>query len=88
MFFCDLNEFEDEYRFIMMCLQYCDIRIRYIKKYYYTRTRPSMLKLVHLFQNGNLTHVKMSLDMLLKHLRNSLVNKNKYMKCEILFVLI
>ena len=41
--FCDLNELEDEYHFILICPQYCDIKIRYIKKYYYTR--PTMLKL-------------------------------------------
>ena len=45
--FCDLNELEDEYHYILICPQYFDLRIRYIKNYYYTR--PSMLKLVQLF---------------------------------------
>ena len=72
----DLNEMEDEYHFILICPQYCDIRIRYIKKYYYTR--PSMLKLVQLFQNDNLTHVKNFARYVIEVFkkRNSLVNAN------------
>ena len=52
------------YHFILICPQYYDLRIRFIKKYYYIR--PSMLKLVKLFQNQNLIHVNFLLDMLLK----------------------
>ena len=74
--FCELNELEDEYHFILICPQYFDLRIRYIKKYYYTR--PSMLKLVQLFQKDNLTHLKNFARYVIeafKH-RNSLANVN------------
>ena len=49
--FCDLDEVEDEYHFNLIRPQYCDVWKTYIKKYYYIR--PSMFKLVQLFQNDN-----------------------------------
>ena len=74
--FCDLNELEDEYHFILICPQDCDVRNRHIKKYYYTR--PSMLKLVQLFKNDKLTHVKNFARYVIEAFkkRNSLVNAN------------
>ena len=77
IYFSDLDELEDEYHFILICPQYGDIRTKYIKKY--------IFKLVHLFQNDNLTHIKNLARYIIetfKH-KNSLVTKCKYLtrKC-------
>ena len=49
---CNLNDIEDEFHFILKCPFYHDIRIKYIKKYYYNR--PSVWKLVQLLSVQNL----------------------------------
>ena len=41
---CNFNDIEDEFHFILKCPFYHDLRIKYIKKYYYNR--PSVWKLV------------------------------------------
>lgn len=46
---CDHGEIEDEYHFILCCPFYIDIRLKFIKPYYYRR--PSMLKLVQLLSS-------------------------------------
>ena len=42
---------EDEYHFILVCPVYANFRRKYIKEYYYKR--PSMFKLVQLFNTEN-----------------------------------
>ena len=44
---CNLQDIEDEYHFILICPVYRDLRIQYIKSYYFRH--PSMYKLVCLF---------------------------------------
>ena len=44
---CDLQDIEDEYHFILVCPVYHDLRVKYIKPYYFRR--PSMYKLIGLF---------------------------------------
>ena len=43
---CDSEDIEDEYHVTLVCQQFKNIRIKYIKKYYYAR--PSMLKFIEL----------------------------------------
>ena len=49
---CNTAEIEDEYHFILVCKQYSDIIIKYIKKYYYNN--PSMFKLSKLLDSKNI----------------------------------
>ena len=44
------NVLEDEYHFVCECVLYTDIRRKYIKKYFWNR--PSMQKLISLFNSG------------------------------------
>ena len=44
---CNMNDIEDEYHFIFICPLYYDIRLKYIKPYYFRY--PSMLKLIQIF---------------------------------------
>ena len=48
---CNLNEFEDEFHFILKCPYYNDIRLQYIKPYFYNR--PSVHKLTKLLGSNN-----------------------------------
>ena len=48
---CDINEIEDEFHFVLKCKVFKELRIRYIKKYYYTHT--SMYKFIELLQSKN-----------------------------------
>lgn len=48
---CNENEVEDEFHFILVCNKYKQTRNTYIKKFYYER--PSMQKLVQLFQSNS-----------------------------------
>ena len=43
---CNLNDLEDEFHFILICPYYNDIRLQYIKPYFYNR--PSVHKLTKL----------------------------------------
>ena len=74
--FCNLNDIEDEYHFILICPPYNDIRKIHIKQYNYTR--PNMYKLVQLFQNDNITSLKNLARYIIQVLkcRNSIVNNN------------
>ena len=49
---CDSNSIEDEYHFILECVKYKDIRIKYIKSYYWRR--PSVYKLIQLLSVHNI----------------------------------
>ena len=49
--FCNMNEIEDEYHFILICPLYKDIRSACIKKYYWKHA--SMFKLVQLMSLKN-----------------------------------
>ena len=50
------NKIEDEYHFILECINYTALRKIYIKKYYWSS--PSMFKLTQLFENKNKTIIK------------------------------
>lgn len=48
---CHKNQIEDEFHFILECSEFRDLRHQYIKRYFYTR--PSMAKLLDLFNSNN-----------------------------------
>ena len=48
---CNLGDVEDEFHFIFVCSFYNDLRLKYIKKYYYKS--PSVYKLVQLLSVNN-----------------------------------
>ena len=50
--YCDLNEIEDEFHFILMCPKYVDLRNKYINKYY--TNRPNMFKFINLLNSVNI----------------------------------
>ena len=49
--FCNTGEIEDEFHFILKCPLYHNLRIQYIKPYYYRRA--SVFKLVQLLSVQN-----------------------------------
>ena len=49
---CSLDDVEDEYHFILVCPRFNDLRQIYIRRYYHRR--PSVYKLIELFQSHNL----------------------------------
>ena len=46
---------EDEFHFILVCPKYNDYRLRFLKKYYWEK--PSMFKLLQLFNSENFTEL-------------------------------
>ena len=52
---CNLNDIEDEFHFILKCPFYKDLRILYIKRFYYNK--PSVFKLVKLLSINNVTEL-------------------------------
>ena len=70
---CDRRDIEDEYHFILICPLYRDIRLKYIKTYYYKR--PSMLKLVQLLSVQNVK----SLNNLAKYLNCATKRRDQLM---------
>ena len=50
--FCNLDEEEDEYHFILVCPLYNNLRKTYFRKYFYIR--PSVYKLTKLLNSSNL----------------------------------
>ena len=44
-------EIEDEFHFILVCFHYQNLRVKFLKKYYYVR--PSVYKLIQLFSTQN-----------------------------------
>ena len=49
--FCDMNDLEDEYHFVLVCPLYADLRQKYIKKYFYKK--PSVHKFIELMSTKN-----------------------------------
>lgn len=49
--YCNTQDLEDEYHFILICPCYNNIRKKYIKRYYYIN--PSVIKLVELLNSKN-----------------------------------
>ena len=49
--FCSLNDIEDEFHFILVCPLYGNLRVMYLKRYYYIN--PSMFKLVQILSVKN-----------------------------------
>jgi len=52
---CDLNDIEDELHFILKCPRYKDLRLKYLKKYYFDN--PSVFKLIKLLNSKNITEI-------------------------------
>ena len=48
--FCDSQEVEDEFHFVLTCNRYTDLRKRFLQKYYYNR--PNMHKFILLLQSS------------------------------------
>ena len=49
--FCNLNDIEDEFHFVLKCPVYADLRRQYLPRYYYTHT--SIFKYINLLQTEN-----------------------------------
>ncbi|XP_033745472.1 uncharacterized protein LOC117330985 [Pecten maximus] len=49
---CNNNDIEDEMHFILLCPAYVELRMRFLKKYYYKH--PSVFKLIELFSYKNI----------------------------------
>ena len=49
--YCDINEIEDEFHFVIVCPKYTYLRNKYITKYYING--PSMFKFVQLLNSTN-----------------------------------
>ena len=49
--YCNTNDLEDEFHFILICPCYSVIRKKYIHKYFYQH--PSMFKFIELLKSGN-----------------------------------
>ena len=49
--FCDMNDLEDEYHFVLVCPLYADLRQKYIKKYFYKKR--SVHKFIELMSTKN-----------------------------------
>ena len=64
--FCTTNDIEDEFHFILVCPLYRNLRVMYIKRYYYVN--PSMFKLVQLLSTKN----KKMLSNLARYLINAM----------------
>ena len=54
--YCICQVLDDEYHFLFKCQLLQDLRVKYIKRYYYTR--PNMDKLLHVLSNENKTHIR------------------------------
>ena len=48
---CDINEIEDEFHFVLKCKTYNELRVKFIKRYFYVHT--SMFKFLELLQSNN-----------------------------------
>ena len=53
--YCNTNDLEDEFHFILICSCYSDIRKKYIRKYFYQN--PSMYKFIELLKSDNRTNI-------------------------------
>lgn len=57
--YCNSNDVEDEYHFVLVCDFYTELRKLYIKKYYYAR--PNMAKFITLLNSGSIFTLKKKL---------------------------
>ena len=48
---CNMNEIGDEFHYLYKCIHFNDVRLKYLKRYYYTH--PSMEKTEQLFNIKN-----------------------------------
>ena len=71
---CDRNEIEDVFHFILICPKYTHIRNQHLKRYYHQR--PSMFKLVQLFNDDSLSNLKKLVKYIIEafQTRKSLLN--------------
>ena len=53
---CNMNSTEDEFHFVLQCKCYSDLRMRYIKPYYYRRS--SSFKFVELLSTNNVKDLR------------------------------
>ena len=71
--YCDKNEIEDEFHFVINCKRYKNIRVKYLNPFYYVR--PSMFKFISLLKSVDeqiffnlakyikeATHIRLSCD--------------------------
>jgi hypothetical protein len=49
--YCNTTDFDDEFHFVLKCNFVSDLRIKYVKKYYYIK--PSSFKLIQLLSTQN-----------------------------------
>ena len=70
--FCNLQDIEDEYHFLLICPLYIELRIKFINDYYWKS--PSMYKCINLLKVENLSVLKNVAQYILKafELRKSL----------------
>lgn len=54
--YCNSNDVEDEYHFVLVCDFYTELRKLYIKKYYHVR--PNMAKFITLLNSGSIITLK------------------------------
>ena len=69
--FCNNNEIEDEYHFILECNMYLTIRRKYISRYYYVR--PNMYKFCQLLKSTS----KRTLFYLAKYIKEAFDIRNE-----------
>lgn len=67
---CSTNKIEDEFHLMFKCTAYAHLRPIYLKHYY--RNRPSMFKLIQLFNTNN----KSELFMLSKYISEAFKIRN------------
>ena len=67
------NEIEDEYHFVVVCIKFHELRIKYLPKLLYLR--PSMFKFVNFLNSKNVSDLK-KLGLFLHHAFN-LYNKDE-----------
>lgn len=72
--FCDTNELEDEYHFVLKCSAYENLRSQYIKRYFYIR--PSMAKFIELLQSKS----HKVLTNLCYYLKKANIKRNDYFR--------
>lgn len=54
--YCNSNDVEDEYHFVLVCDFYTALRKFYVKKYFYVR--PSMAKFINLLNSDSIFTLK------------------------------
>jgi len=69
--YCICQVLDDEYHFLFKCQLLQDLRVKYIKRYYYTR--PSMNKLLQLLSSENKAHIRNLSVFIKKGLNNKVI---------------